>query len=293
MRKEFKEHIKNISKLISYSLASIKIKRLIIEEEEGDYSLRPQLHILLRAHTGSLKSTVLREIALRTNGILVDEATSPGLVGTIDSKTFQFIPGVAWVGRNRLILMDEFKIRRKTDDWVVFLKLLEDQYYSKRIGVFSGKFEEYDDDLFVKVDKGQIEMKTRCAFVVATMKKFEFYRSEEFKAFLTRCIPYEYKFDIEEIKEILRKGRFLKVTEYNPGPEVRITKREYSKILNFVDKHIERSDVARENFARIVGDLVRIHAVKRNFSGKEALKIIEWKLQAYSKVGKYYKKGGS
>jgi hypothetical protein len=60
----------------------------------------------------------------------LDEATAPGLVGTIDSRTFQFIPGLAWTGRNRLILMDEFKIRRKTDDWIVFLKLLEDQYYS-------------------------------------------------------------------------------------------------------------------------------------------------------------------
>ena len=80
--------------------------------------------------------------------------------------TFQFFGDTF---RNGLLLLDEFRFKRQSDDWIVFLKLLEDQTYARKLGVFSSTINLQDGDLYLRQENGQIEMKTRFATVLATM----------------------------------------------------------------------------------------------------------------------------
>jgi len=292
-----KDHIKNISLLVSLVLASAKIKSITIQEKEKEYNIRPQIHLLLRANTGSLKSTILNEVyrLLRNNGfqnvVKLDEITRPGLVGTID-RNMQYVMGAAWMYRNGIILFDEFRFKRKAEDWIAFLKLLEDQEYGRKIGSLSINKEEHDGDLYLKVESGEIRVKTRFAAIVATMKRFETASSDYFKAFINRCIPYEYNFTIQEIKEILRGGNLLKLKEFSVEENIYIDRNKYYKILDFTEENIPKDIVGQENFARAVNDIVRVYAIVKKFDKDLFKKIINWKTDAYSRIGIAIRGGG-
>ena len=290
MDKNFRHHIRNINMLVNYATASAQIKKLEIEQAEGSvYSLRPQIHVILRAPTGEIKSTILRLIGNSIGIGVEDEITSPGLVGTI-TKQMMFVPGAAWQCRNSLLLLDEFKFRRKSDDWIVFLKLLEDQVYSKKIAMFSASLEEVFDDLYLKVKDGRIRMKTRFAAVVATMKRFEFYRGDNFQAFMTRCIPYEYAFSIDDLEYILSGKKFVKVSPPKVKEEIVVKYRKYMKLMKFVKKNLPANYSGKANFARGVGDIVRLHAITNNINKRDYKNVLLWKVNAFSKIGSYYKR---
>jgi hypothetical protein len=292
-----RDHIKNISLLVSLVLASAKIKSITIQEKEKEYNIRPQIHLLLRANTGSLKSTVLNEVykLLRNNGfqnvVKLDEITRPGLVGTID-RMMQYVYGAAWMYRNGIILFDEFRFKRKAEDWIAFLKLLEDQEYGRKIGSLSMDKEEYDGDLYLIIKSGEIRLKTRFAAIVATMKRFETASSDYFKAFINRCIPYEYNFTIQEIKEIIRGGNLLKLKEFNVEESIYIDRNKYYKILDFVEENIPKDIVGQENFARAVNEIVRVYAIVKKFDKDLFKKIINWKTDVYSRIGIAIRGGG-
>jgi hypothetical protein len=291
-----KEHLDNISRLTSLAVASAKIRKLTLYEEKNKpVEIRPQLHILLRAPTGAMKSTILRLIREQTGSEIVDEATRAGLVGTIDQKTMQVVPGSAWTQRRKVLLFDEFRFRRKTDDWTVFLKLLEDQTYSRKLGMFSVPMMLEDGDLYFTQKDGQLNLKTRIVYVIATMKRFESHSGMEFKAFVNRCVPYEYSFNLDEIESILKGGSAFNLATYKPDEEVEIKKETYFRILKFVRHNLptettEDEAASEENYARTVGDICRIHAIEDNTSWRFAKKIIGWKLHAYKSVGIWHKK---
>lgn len=112
--------------------------------------------------------------------------------------TFQFFGDTF---RNGLLLLDEFRFKRQSDDWIVFLKLLEDQTYARKLGVFSSTINLQDGDLYLRQENGQIEMKTRFATVLATMRDFKRVSSQEFKAFVNRRITYEYNPTLDELEK--------------------------------------------------------------------------------------------
>jgi len=117
----------------------------------------------------------------------------------------------------------------------------------------------------------------------------------EFKAFVNRCVPYEYSFNLDEIESILKGGSAFNLVKYNPDEEVEIRKETYFKILKFVRDNLptettEDQDASEENYARTVGDICRIHAAQGNTSWRFAKKIIDWKLHAYKCIGIWRKK---
>ena len=52
------------------------------------------------------------------------------------------------------------------------------------------------------------------------------------------------------------------------------------------------NDVGKENFTRAVGDAVRAHCIMGNCKKSYIEKICKWKIDTYSKIGKYYEKRG-
>ena len=290
-----KEHFANISELLSLAIASAKVKKLTVYEKDGPKNMRTVIHPLLRASTANFKSAMLTAVGKHEGRPVLDEVTQPGLVGSVDRRTMQLIPGVAWTCRNGVLLMDEFRIRRKSDDWTVFLKLLEDQTYTRKVALFSApmKLEELymgRDDLYLRQENGQIEMKTRFACIIATMKRFETHTGPEFKAFVNRTIPYEFAFNLDELERVLKGGELLKLKDFNPEPEVEIQKEEWFKIVNFVRKNLPMLTPAdtiasQENLARTCGDIARIHAIQGNVDWRFAKKIINWKIDVYKRIG--------
>jgi hypothetical protein len=290
-KKPAKEHLENISHLLSVAIGSAKIRKLTLHQRKGPKQIRAQMHVILRAPTGAVKSTILSAVAKHEDRPVLDEITRPGLVGTVDQRVMQLIPGAAWEYRNGLLLFDEFRFRRQSDDWVVFLKLLEDQTYTRKLGVFSSTIKLEDGDLYLRQENGQIEMKTRFAVVLATMRDFRRVSSQEFKAFVNRCIPYEYDFTLDELADIAMGADVINIKEYDLDEEVEINRHTYFEIAEFVRKCMSICDTAtvRQNYLRTVGDLCRIHAVEGYLSYKFARQVINWKIETYNQIGLYYR----
>lgn len=289
-----KQTIQDISFLLSFQEASLATKKITIEEKYGKYtSLRTVPHVILRAPVGQAKSTVLQQLSKDLNVPVLTEATRAGLVGAIDNKTMQPIPGAAWTSRNSFLLMDEFKFGKKDGGWEVFLQLLEDQRWAKRIGVYSPDINEEDHDLYFKTQKGSIELKTRFAAVIGTMKRFELQTGQAFRAFVSRCIPYEFQLNREELKEIAEGKKLYQKKTFPKKEEITISHKEYKKIIENVDKTLngqcKNPKLGNELFLRSIGDCCRYYAATGQNNTKAYKLITTWKAQTYNKLGTAYK----
>lgn len=292
----FRNISKELSFLVNSSIRSAKISGLILEESRGDFVARPSLHILLMAPIGQAKSTVLGQISKLVGRSVITELTRAGLVGTLDSKTLQLVPGAAWECRNSLLLLDEFSFGRKKEGWEVFLQLLENQKWSKRIGIFSGDAMEKDGDLFYGSNKGRIDIVTRFACIAATMKDLRFQRSQNFRAFLTRVVPYAFDLNEDDISRIL-DGEFLFKLDHDIlGEELetekRVARAKYNKIKRMTDSILKKSckneSIRKELKMRTVGDCCRLFAATGMNNRRHFTDIIKWKVKAQEQIGKFY-----
>lgn len=292
---ETKRQLKEINKIVNICLASSKIKKLIIQEPKGEFSPRPTIHLFLRSQIGSGKSTVLEAISKEVNAKVLTEISQAGLIGTVDGTTKQVIPAKAWECRNNLMLLDEFKINRK--DWGVFLQLLESQTWNKKFGMFSTATKQEDGDLYFNVENGNISLKTRFSCVIATMKRLEFQRGQDFRAFLSRCLIHQYHFGLQDLKFILRGNKIFTVDKALidkaiKNETVTINKSNYAIIMNFVEKLFIAKQSKEQNkeelFMRCVGDCCRVFAVLGKHDKEFYTKIILDKFEAFEAIGAYY-----
>lgn len=288
----FKRISEDLSFLINSCAATAKIKQIVVEEEEENFLLRSSMHLLLLAPIGQIKSTILSQIAGQTKREVITEITRAGLVGSLDSKTIQIIPGTAWECRNSLMILDEFSFGRKKEGWEVFLQLLESQSWGKRIGMFSADQRIEDEDLYFNVGKGRIDLKTRFSCIVATMKNFEFQRGQNFRAFVSRCVPFTFNLKEEDLDKIAEGKKLYKVYKYSPEPVVYIKNSKYKQIKRTVWKELKKCSleyVRKELFLRSLGDCCRIYAATGKNDSDIFEKVTSWKVSAQMLIGKYYK----
>jgi len=290
--KHLRTTAKELSFLTNTALASSKIHSLTVEEKMKEYRMRPSFHVIVRAPVGQVKSTIMEEIAGKVNREVITEITRAGLVGAIDQKTMQFIPGAAWECRNSLLLLDEFTFGRKKEGWEVFLQLLENQRWGKRIGLFSADSCDTDGDLYARVGKGRIDLKTRFACIVTTMRKLEYQRGQAFRAFVTRCVPYYFDLDESDLREIAEGASLYTYDPPEPRADVTIPRKTYSRLLSTADKELkrcDRSDIRKELYMRSVGDLCRAYAVWDRNDISTMRDIVKWKVEAQSAIGSMYR----
>lgn len=287
----FRDISNEISFLINSALGSAKIKSLVVEEDEKDYNMRSSLHVILRSPVGQAKSTIMEQIGKTVNREIFTEVSRAGLVGSLDNKTYQVIPGATWECRNSLLLMDEFAFGKKKEGWEVFLQLLESQRWSKRIGIFSADQNMEDEDLYFRVSKGKIDLKTRFSCIVATMKNFAFHRGQSFRAFVTRCIPYSFDLSIDDLNKISEGKELFKLKVTMPEEKVYLQKSKYRKIKRIVMKELNKCPDLRsrkELFLRSIGDCCRIYAVWGKNDRRFFNDIVAWKIGTHMLIGKYY-----
>jgi hypothetical protein len=257
------ETLRILNKLVNIAAHSVKIKKLITKEPYRDYEMRPQLHLLISAPFGEMKSTILREISQLYPSKIVTDLTFPSLVGSIDRTTKQIIPAAVWECRNKLMLLDEYTATRESLVTRALLQLLEDQYYSRKIATYSADLNEEENDLFFKVKSGSIEVKTRFSCIIATMRDIRRIREQIFQALISRCIPIRYEMGKEEINQVLEGRKLISHENHDVKEVVEISTEDYKHIKEVVNGEIEMSNIgnAKQVLARTIGDCCRIFAV--------------------------------
>jgi len=266
--KHLKQKVKNkeysiskeyLSELINISLASSKIKEIIIKEENSDFDGRTNINIFLYGSIGSSKSTLLKEISKKANcKSAYTDLTYPALIGTIDKLTRQLLIGACWECKNSLMLLDEFNIgKRKKDDIRALLQFIEGGEYNKKLASFSSPTNETDDDLFYNFENGTFNIKTRFSLILATMKYPYKSQSPETKAFVSRSIAIPLYPTKKELLKIAQGYPLFEYRDLTPkNLKIVVNKNNYAKILKYIYDKIDT-----ENFLRIIGDCVRVFAV--------------------------------
>jgi len=255
-----------LSLIINLSIASARLRNIEIEEPKAIFNMRPQIHTLLSGDPGSNKSTVLTEVAAYFKSRPWNEITEAALIGSVDKQTHQFTEGAAWSSRNSIFVIDEFEFldssRHATPLVKKLLSLTEgEQYFKRKTSIQCAPIKEKDGDLFLKVDKGIIEMKTNFSLMLGTMSKLNF-MSQQLQALKTRCIPINWKPDASLILDVAHGEKIFKYKDLliehgKNAQKCHISCENYMKIVHFVAEKAPPNSL----FLRIIGDLCRVFAI--------------------------------
>lgn len=267
-----------LTEFVNIALASSKVKKIKIEQEKGSYNLRPNLNLFIFGQIGSTKSTLLNQISNQAQCKKpFTDLTYPALIGSVDSMTRQLIAGASWECRNSLLLLDEFDFgKRKKDDIRALLQLIEGGEYNKKLASFSSPAKEIDEDLYYKFESGEFNIKTRFSLILVTMKYPYTSQSLELQALVSRSVCLAWYPEFTDIQKIAQGHSIFNFEDKTPSElEVNITKKDYDKILKYVD-----DNGTERNYLRIVGDCVRVFAVE----GKHRLDLYDLIIKFGSKT---------
>ncbi len=255
-----------LSLFINISIASAKISSIEIEQEEGIYNLRPQLHIILTGDKGSCKSTVLNEVSKHFKQSPYNSMTEAGLIGSIEKNTRNFLEGSAWTCRNSLMCIDEFSFSdskgRPMPLIPHLLSLCEHpQTYKKKVGLAVNPFKKRTKDLYIIVKEGVLEFKTNFALLIGTMSRLNF-KNPLLDAFKSRCLPIRWHPDITVVHDVAKGKKIFKYQDLlkkntKKTQKVRINALNYTKITSFCEQNCLDAGL----YLRVLGDCCRVYAI--------------------------------
>lgn len=246
-----------ISKLINIVLASRKIKSLKLPHKE----IRPFIHTIIFGRIGSTKSSILYNISNVLKVPVVTGLTKANLYGIVD-KDGDVIPPTIWDCAGSFLFIDEYHIsggdRVAKELLNSLLSVMEHPSYDKKVSFKARPFNEGDDSLFCKIEKGRLKVKTRFGLFMNTMLPITASDIIEVQALCSRCmcIPiYPTQQDLEKVADgfHLYVYKDIKIKKEN----VIIKKKMYDVIKAFV----KSADIKNENYLRKIGDLCRVYAV--------------------------------
>jgi hypothetical protein len=246
-------------KTVNVAISSAKIESIQVEEPAQIYDLRPQLHIFVSAPYGSFKSTLLESIEKAIpNSKYRLQMTSAALRGTFDKNTGEPIGFLAWDVRNSVLLMDEIGNDARGQLLRALLALTENQRYDFSLGMKTPKeLETKDEDLFLKIDNGNVSIRTRFTAIFATMYSFEYIaRSLKMAALLDRTVAIRYDLEQDERYRV-EEGNPIYVPRLYEVPK---------KIFVSIDNWQLIIDYARKKYpdlpqTRAINNCIRVFAV--------------------------------
>lgn len=288
---------KELNYFVNLAIASAKIKKIIIQQEHGVFSLRPQLHLIISGDKSSFKSTVLNQVAKHFDTSPYTDISMPSLIGSVDKQTREFVEGAGWQSRNGVLILDEHEFTNSKgypkDIVNVLLQLTEgEQKYKRKTSIAPLRaINKKDGDLYCKANKGTIEVKTNFTLMIGTMSHLNF-RNAKLDALKSRCLPIVWK---PEPKVLLNVMSGLPIFSYenllcedtvfinkhrNKGKTalqfvecVNINLETYQKIKTFVEANIKDYSL----YPRIVGDCCRIYAITKCIDLGLFLKVLDLK----------------
>ena len=255
-----------LNELINLSIASAKIQKLSIEMHNGRIrEIRPQIHLMISGDKGTLKSTILSEIANVLGTHINHEVTDAGLIGSI-SKNGDVIVGSAWGCRNKALILDEFEFTDKTGREKSIVNILLNlsegrQEMNKKLGRnIIKKVTKRDDDLYcVTTVDGWIKMKTRFSLIIGTMRSLQF-RNLKLDALKSRCLAIEWKPNFDLLLDVSKGNYIFQYYDYSlPEPEKKVPQKDYILIHEHLTAHIVQTGV----FLRALEDCCRVFAITK------------------------------
>jgi len=251
----------DLSFILNSAIASASVKEVITPYK----SFRGQIHILIYGSIGSGKSSILYTIGDNLDIIPVTSLSKAHIQGSVDGTTGDLSQPIIWEHRNSCVLIDEFHIDPKNggarDSLNILLSVMENAKYKKKVGYRCNEFHEVDKNdksLYCKVKKNTIECKTRFVLILNTMMELKRSQLIEIKALATRCICVPFKPSHQQLKGYVRGEPMFK---FNPKKleqkSYKINKKDYDKILEFVDNY----HVPSTKYMRTVNDICRLFVI--------------------------------
>lgn len=260
-----------LNKLIEYVLSSSTINEFHTEKK---HKTRGTLNLWINSPYGTGKSSSVNPIVESKLGIIIQDYTMPGLIGTIKKD------GLATMGDIRLLpnttgILEEFQDVRM-DSRKVLLSLMEDHRYTRTMGFEILKAEHVIRDGFGFVAEGtRIDIYVRASFIVFSMA----YRTPSTLdlALLSRCIPVFLDTAKEEQTSLFVKGQKLnigydkvaKAREDLSNMSVAVSKKTRIDISEMYDY----STLKAENLTRAMWDYTRIAYLEGYFTGVNEINI--------------------
>ena len=253
--------IMEIYDLINVVVATAKIKTIRLPHMK----IRPFMHCIMCGLVGSTKSSILYEVCDKLKVVPNFNLTTAALMGSVDSTTGEFITPAVWDSRNSVLAIDDFHVSMEEKNvhgrMNVFLSLLENPSYQKKMGYRCNNFKKRDKDLFCVIDQNVIKVKTRFVLLANTMMPlYKEQRAVQLKALRTRCLILPYYPNIEEIKMMAYGEGMYEYKKYAPNPDNTITKTDYGEIV----ESVYHANIKTPYFLRTIGDLCRAFAVIGN-----------------------------
>jgi hypothetical protein len=252
-----------MNQCLNVTCSSTDIETLLVKEKYKTQQIRSQLNIILQSKPGMLKTTILEEIGRCYKVTPYSYATYAAMIGSINRTTGQVIPGLVWETRKKPLLLDEFRTGERGDAGAidVLLGVTESGHYKRRIALASETVEEKDGPLYYRIKGGEIEVQTRFACIISTMKNLDMSRSDRIRALVQRCIPLKYDLPKEVVDAALQGSPIYHPQKYNPPKMVIINRKDYDKIIQVASEIRDSESKFNEAYSRSIGDLCRIFAV--------------------------------
>lgn len=268
-----------LNKLIEYVLSSATVKEL---RTEKGHKTRGTINLWINSPYGTGKSSSITSMMGGELGVIVQDYSMPGLIGTIKKE------GLAVVGDIKLLpnttaFLEEFQNTTR-DERGVMLSLMEDHTYTRTLGFEVLKPEHIVKDGFGFIAEGtRISIYLQASFVIFSMT----YRTPTTldTALLSRCIPLFLDTAKEEQTSLFVKGRELgidpikikKTREELKGTSVIIPE----EIRELIASKYTTAHIKAENMTRAMWDYARIafldsHQTGVNELTEDIIDNVEW-----------------
>ena len=127
-------NIDYLDTVMSASLTLRKIKKIIIVQEEKNFTLRPQIHPMIVSPFGTGKSAIIKQLKNKFGQdiYMIDDFTKASIEGSI-SKDGEYVPSVLLNAGGKMFVIDEWN---NVDFYgqSALLGLLENQQSTRSLG---------------------------------------------------------------------------------------------------------------------------------------------------------------
>ena len=264
----------DFSFILNTALASAQVESISLPNGKN---IRPQIHTLIYGAIGTGKSTILNDIGKARGITPVLSLSKAHIMGAVDQVTGTLIFPIIWEHRNDCVLIDEFHLDKRDfagrEALYTMLSVMEHPEFKKKVGYRCEGKEEKDGELYCQVKDHTIKCKTRFVFIANTMMNLGAVQMIELRALISRCILIPFSPDFDQLRSFARGE--VKYYKYKPfkirKKRVKISKKVYEKIINFVDS----ADIKQEKYLRTIGDICRFYAVHGKFVEEKFRKVLE------------------
>ena len=186
-----------------------KIRSVTIMQNPDNYSMRPQMHIILVAPFGSGKSSFMKKIGKKFGNdmFFIDDFTKPSLEGSIDKTTKEYVPSVLVNCGGKVMVIDEWN---NVDAFGqnALLSLLENQSVLRSIGFKVSKpYKLANEYMDFQVNENIIKARINFSCVACAMEYPIYENFQKSKALLSRFSPYFIELD-DELLQTITSGQF-------------------------------------------------------------------------------------